>query len=84
MSIQTTVTLVVFLYISNVLLCTKGDFNDSYREKCFNFNTVAIRMEITEQRQLNELLQNLTIFPNSSERIVSVSICHFVEGPMVV
>ena len=78
MSTQTTVTVVVFLYISNVLLCTKGDFNctkgyfnDLYREKCFNFSTVVIRMSITDQRRLDELLQNRTIFSNSSDRIVS-------------
>ena len=69
MSTQTTVTVVVFLYISNLLLCTKGDFN--YTKGDFNDSTVVIRMSITDQRRLDELLQNRTIFSSSSDRIVS-------------
>ena len=67
-----TVTVVVFLYISNVLLCTKGEATNLqlYRENCSNFSTVTI----TDQRRLDELLEDSTIFSNNND-VDNVSKC---------
>ena len=59
MTTQTTVTVVVFLYISILLCSTKGG---SYGENC--------TVEITDQRRLDKLIiQNSTIFSNNSDDV---------------
>ena len=66
---MTTVTVTVFLYIiSNVLLFTTSEVTNLYKENCFNFTTVTETVAITDQRRLNEFIQD-SIFSNSSSNV---------------
>ena len=64
---MTTVIVIVFLYISNVLLYTRSEAINLYRENCFNCSTV---IEITDQRRLDEFIQD-----SSNNRNGNVSKC---------